>query len=200
MVHGKCCFFVFFLNILSAFIQQEFFPMVTTHLKVSAGISPVMIRPFETTLIWRTIMSMKWCIVSLSLQRVRFETQLPITSVTEHHTKKPWTLPLTLCPLFSLRPWCIRPTTSSWPWAQTSSMRMPTCGTRTWTNWSTTSTPDRLMAAQSTCSIPPPPVTYKNCTVQTSPGNLRWHGKKKQNKHVSKPSNVYIHIKACFFF
>lgn len=82
-------FFCFFLNTLSAFIHQEFFPMVTTHLKVSAGISPAMIHPFETTLIWRTIMSMKWCIVFLSLQRVRFETQLPITPVTGHHTKKP---------------------------------------------------------------------------------------------------------------
>lgn len=80
-------------------------------------------------------------------------------------------------PFFSLR--SIRPTTSSWPWAQTSNMRTPTCGTRIWTSWSTMWMPSRQMAAESTCSTPHRPVTCRSCTEPTSPGsvNFIWTGK-----------------------
>lgn len=72
----------------------------------------------------------------------------------------------------SVSHWCIRPITSSWPWGQTSSMRMPTCGTRIWTSLSATSTPCRPTAAKSTCSTPPLPATCRSCTEQISPGNV----------------------------
>lgn len=76
----------------------------------------------------------------------------------------------------SLRLWCIRPITSSWPWAQTSSMRMPTCGTKTWTSLSTMLMPSRQMAAWSTYSILRLPVTSRSCTEPTLHGsmNFKW--------------------------
>lgn len=50
-------------------------------------------------------------------------------------------------------------------------MRMPICGTRTWTSWSTMSMANRQMAAKSMCSIPPPLATSRSCTEQTPPGS-----------------------------
>lgn len=75
-------------------------------------------------------------------------------------------------------PWCIKPITSSWPWAQTSSTRTPTCGTKTWTSSSTTSMPSRPTASKSTCYTLPRPATCRSCTKQTSPGtvNCTWAG------------------------
>ena len=42
---------------------------------------------------------------------------------------------------FYRRPSISGPTTSWWPWAPIFSTATPTCGTRTWTSWSNTSTP-----------------------------------------------------------